>query len=86
MKRKIILSVFAITLGICSCGNPVKTKIALMTKLEAGSTVGRSEINATKIFIEKYKANDIELYFMMMHGIQIKQSKHIKSLERIVLI
>lgn len=63
MKRKIILSVFAITLGICSCGNPVKTKIALMTKLEAGSAVGRSEINATKIFIEKYKANDIDVVF-----------------------
>jgi len=62
MSKKIILIILSIIISItpgCSCGK--KVKIALMTKLESGSVVGVSEVNAAKMFIEEKGAENIEI-------------------------
>ena len=43
------------------CGCKRKVPIAIMTKLEAGSIVGTSEINASKLFLEDNSINNIEI-------------------------
>ncbi|HPR39060.1 MAG TPA: ABC transporter substrate-binding protein [Spirochaetota bacterium] len=60
-KKKIIVIIAAVVLFSpgCNCGK--KTKIALMTKLESGSVVGVSEVNAAKMFIEEKGADNIEI-------------------------
>lgn len=50
--------------GLCmlaSCLKGEKVRIAVMTKLEAGSTVGTSEINAAKLFMEQRGVTGIEV-------------------------
>jgi branched-chain amino acid transport system substrate-binding protein len=44
-----------------SCLKEKKTRIAIMTKLEAGSIVGSSEINAARLFIDQRGINNIEI-------------------------
>jgi len=43
------------------CGCRKKVPVAIMTKLESGSIVGSSEINASKLFLEDNNINDIEI-------------------------
>ncbi|RPI93682.1 MAG: amino acid ABC transporter substrate-binding protein [Spirochaetales bacterium] len=43
----------------CSRGH--KVKIAVMTRLQSGSTVGSSEINASKLFLEERGVHNIEI-------------------------
>ncbi|MBP7736235.1 MAG: amino acid ABC transporter substrate-binding protein [Spirochaetes bacterium] len=47
-------------LPICGCG-PSRVKVAVMTKLEAGSIVGSSEINASKLFLDDNNVNNMEI-------------------------
>ncbi len=60
-----LLSAIAVLLSIgiliFSCSRKGKVTIAIMTKLQAGSIVGSSEINASKLFLEQYKIKNIEI-------------------------
>lgn len=60
------LTVFLIFLiaasGIIACGEKEKVTVAIMTKLESGSIVGSSEINAARLFIEDHQIKDIEIF------------------------
>lgn len=67
-EKRQILSNFALILwgalaaGICSCSpKDVRVPVAVMTKLEAGSIVGTSEINATRQFLEAYPDSLMEI-------------------------
>lgn len=62
IKKFFILIIFSL-LFLYGCGirnNPIT--IAIMTKLEAGSIVGSSEINAIKLFLEEHPIHQIEIY------------------------
>lgn len=62
MNKKIIIIIIAAGISFfpgCSCGK--KVKIALMTKLESGSVVGVSEVNAAKMFIEEKGISNMEI-------------------------
>ena len=50
------------TIVFASCIGRDRTVIAVMTKLEAGSIVGTSEINMAKLFIEENAIDDIEIF------------------------
>lgn len=50
----------ALLLPALGCG-PRKVKVAVMTKLEAGSIVGSSEINASKLFLDDNNVNNMEI-------------------------
>jgi len=52
--------VAAVSLAIF-CGCKRKVLVAIMTKLEAGSIVGSSEINASKLFLEDNNIHDMEI-------------------------
>lgn len=60
MRAFRIIIILALGLVI-SCSSRPPIKIAIMTKLVSASTVGSSEINATRIFIEDNNINDIEI-------------------------
>jgi len=62
-KTLIICAVLLISAsGITACGEKEKVTVAIMTKLEAGSIVGSSEINAARLFIEDHGIKDIEIF------------------------
>ena len=56
----IIWGALAVTLSSCS-PKDVRIPVAVMTKLEAGSIVGTSEINATRQFLEAHPDSLIEI-------------------------
>jgi branched-chain amino acid transport system substrate-binding protein len=60
LKTSIFFLLIALLFSI-SCIKKEKTKVAIMTKLEAGSIVGSSEINAAKLFLEDHNIDNIEL-------------------------
>ncbi len=45
-----------------SCTKKDKIPVALMTKLESGSIVGSSEVNAAKFFLEEHKSSRIDIF------------------------
>lgn len=61
-----ILTAFIMLLGVAwcvtACGKKEKITVAIMTKLESGSIVGSSEINAARLFIEEHQVNNIEIF------------------------
>ncbi len=62
MKTVKVLLIMIITLFfLLSCSKKEPVKIAIMTKLVSASTVGSSEINASKIFLEDNKNNNIQI-------------------------
>jgi branched-chain amino acid transport system substrate-binding protein len=44
-----------------ACSRGEKVKIAVMTRLQSGSTVGSSEVNASKLFLEERGVRNIEI-------------------------
>lgn len=62
MKKIIFLLLIVILVLTTACSRKKKIKVAVMTKLSSASIVGSSEINATKMFMEKNKVNNIEIY------------------------
>jgi len=59
---KSALLIMFTTLFLCVyCSGEKKVKIAIMTKLESGSIVGVSEVNAARMFIEEKGIKNIEL-------------------------
>jgi len=63
MSKPVRMLVLLLALGcvITACTKGKKTRIAIMTKLEAGSIVGSSEINAARLFIEQRGIKNIEI-------------------------
>ena len=60
--KKFIILYFIIIVIFSGCGKKEKVKIAIMTKLSTASIVGSSEINASKLFLEKNNEKNIEIY------------------------
>lgn len=56
----VLLLCFAWPLFI-GCVREEKVMVAVMTKLEAGSIVGSSEVNAAKMFLEDHGVGDVEI-------------------------
>ncbi len=59
--KKLIIFVLLLSVLMTVCFKKPKIKIGIMTKLEAGSLVGTSEINAAKLFLEQNKITNIEI-------------------------
>jgi branched-chain amino acid transport system substrate-binding protein len=62
MKNLGHLVVLIALFSLLSCGNSEKTTVAIMTKLESGSIVGSSEINAARLFLEEHRTKNIEIF------------------------
>lgn len=60
--RITVFILLAFLLFPAGCSKKEKTTVAIMTKLEAGSIVGSSEINAAKLFLEDHKIDNIEIF------------------------
>lgn len=56
-----IIGMLAIVL-ITSCNTQKTVKVAVFTKLESGSIIGSSEIDAIKMYFEKYNIDNIEIF------------------------
>ncbi len=60
-----ILAIAALALACgtlpTACSRGGKVKIAVMTRLQSGSTVGSSQVNATKLFLEERGVRNIEI-------------------------
>ncbi len=60
--KTIIKLIFLICLIVLnSCYKKEKVKIAIMTKLDSGSIVGTSEVNASRIFLSNHPDHNIEI-------------------------
>ena len=63
LKALTVVIVFVVAAScITACGEKEKVTVAIMTKLESGSIVGSSEINAARLFIEDHQVKDIEIF------------------------
>ncbi len=62
MKHLLFLVVLVALISLTACGNTDKTTVAIMTKLESGSIVGSSEINAARLFLEDHKIKNIDIF------------------------
>ncbi len=58
----ICVALFIVFSCMAGCGKDDKVTVAVMTKLESGSIVGSSEINAARLFIESHGIKDIEIF------------------------
>lgn len=62
MHRRLTTALIAgVIILAAACTAEEKVKVALMTKLEAGSLVGSSEVNAAKMFLEEHDIRNIEI-------------------------
>lgn len=61
LKRLLVVIISASFILTQGCSGGGKIKIALMTKLESGSLVGMSEVNAARMFLEKSGIRNIEI-------------------------
>ncbi len=57
----LVLGLMCLFLLPVGCSKDEKVRIAVMTKLEAGSIVGSSEVNAAKMFLEEHRIGQIEI-------------------------
>ncbi len=63
MKRYTLLLPLVVLVCQIACGpSQKKITIAIMTKLQHGSIVGSSEVNAARLFLEDRRLDDIEIY------------------------
>ncbi len=63
-KLKIMLMAalaFACLMSIAGCSRPKKVRIAVMTRLQSGSIIGSSEVDASRLFLEESGAGNIEI-------------------------
>jgi len=59
--RPLVIFMFLFLPLLFRCSGDQKVKIAIITRLETGSVVGVSEVNAAKMFIEDRGINNIEI-------------------------
>ena len=60
-KKSIILFIVLLSLCLVQCTKQKKIRVGVITKLESGSLVGSSEINAAKLFFEKHHISNLEI-------------------------
>lgn len=61
MKKLIVILLMAFFLMLTGCGQEKTVKVALMTKLEAGSLVGSSEVDSARMFLKENGIKNIEI-------------------------
>lgn len=75
---RLVIVVF-ILITINSCFEKKKIKIAIMTKLDSGSIVGTSEVNASRIFLNNHPDHQIEI---VVYDDQWKADQAVKQFDK----
>lgn len=62
MKKIIVFIISFVMIFMTACKSEEKVKIGILTKLEAGSIIGTSEIDAAKLYLKEKNIKNIEIY------------------------